>query len=60
MYGTIEGKIIQDKIQAYRFINVMTYLKFKLKLKFRNYSSVIVNFHTRFTPKTHLLKIKIR
>ena len=40
-------------------INIMTYFKFKLQLKFINYFSVIINFHTRFTPIIHYLKIKI-
>jgi hypothetical protein len=35
------------------FVNAMIYFKFKLQLKFRSYSSMIVNFHTGYA------KIKI-
>jgi hypothetical protein len=49
--GNSEGKIFQDKIQAcinITNVNVKIYFKFKSQLKFRNknYSSIIVNFHT--------------
>jgi hypothetical protein len=39
-------------------VNVMTYLKFKLQLKFRNtknYSSIILNFHTDTVYVTNTL-----
>jgi len=44
-------------------LNAMIYLKFKLQLKFRNnknYSSIIVNFHTSLHKKTHNVKLKLR
>jgi hypothetical protein len=43
-------------------VNAMIYFKFKLQLEFRNnknYSYIIVNFHTVLCYKIYYLKIKI-
>jgi hypothetical protein len=62
----VKEKFVMTKHRSADFLledMAMIYFKFKIKLKFtnnKNYSFIIVNFHTVYDKKYVMLKLKIR